>query len=113
MDAVKQGHSRDSEQTSVTLFLSNLVSLSRWHGKEQRRPPSSAFHVNYYQEGVAWPTWDPNFDYGLDGGPMEPPTADPEFDVDNPTPTETHYTVDDDAAVLNGVESRLTPRITR
>lgn len=82
--------------------------------QEHRRPPTSGFHVNYYQEGVTWPPWDANFDGGLDGGPINnPPGADFELDVDSPTPTETHMTVDDDATVLNGVETRLTPRVNR
>ncbi len=81
--------------------------------QERRRPPSSNFHVNYYQEGVVWPTWDPNFDYGLDGGPIDPPGADFEVNLDYPTPTETHFTIDDEGSVLIGIESRLTPRIAR
>lgn len=75
--------------------------------QEHRRPPSSGYHVNYYQEGSAADGW-------LDGGPIDnPPGADFEVDVDNPTPTETHFTVDDETTVLNGIETRLTPRVNR
>jgi len=51
--------------------------------QEHRRPPSSAFHVNYYQEGVANPL-SPWFDYGLDGGPIDDPAPGdpPEVNVD-------------------------------
>ena len=78
--------------------------------QEQRRPPSSLFHVNYYQEGHL------GEDYGFDGGPIIPsmtPTNGVEVNVDQPTPTETHFTIDDDATVLNGVETRLTPRVSK
>ncbi|MFO7534755.1 MAG: hypothetical protein R6X19_03575, partial [Kiritimatiellia bacterium] len=76
--------------------------------QENRRPPSSSFHVNFYQEGHVLE------DGGLDGGPINnPPGADFETNVDNPTPTETHQTIDDDATILNGIETRLTPQVAR
>jgi hypothetical protein len=78
--------------------------------QENRRPPGSVFHVNYYQEGVVNP-FAPDFDSGLDGGPVS--GADYEVNVDQPTPTQTHGTIDDDPNVLNGIESRLTPKLTR
>ena len=75
--------------------------------QELRRPVGSLYHVNYYQEG--------NFfqDLGLDGGPtIDPPGADFEENRDDPTPTETHFTVDDEPEVIAGIESRLLERVT-
>jgi len=75
--------------------------------QEHRRPTSSAYHVNYYQEGSVADGW-------LDGGPIDyPPGADYEINVDYPTPTETHLTIDNETTVLDGIETRLTPRINR
>jgi hypothetical protein len=79
--------------------------------QEHRRPPSSGFHINYYQEGhIA------DGDYGLDGGPMIPPMPPDEGfedNVDQPTPTETHGTIDDEPAILNDIETGLTSRVAR
>jgi hypothetical protein len=72
--------------------------------QETRRPLGSQFHVNYYQGGSLFE------DGGLDGGPTDPPGADFELNVDDPTPTHTHYTIDDDSVVLNGIATRLASR---
>ncbi|MHB0956429.1 MAG: Ig-like domain-containing protein [Pirellulaceae bacterium] len=93
--------------------------------QEQRRPPSSAFHANYFQQGVLNPL-EPGFDYGLDGGPMiNPAPGDFEINVetqpaDNPwDPNATHYSIDN-AQWANGVgrvyqdlSERLQTRIAR
>lgn len=77
--------------------------------QENRRPPASGYHVNYYQEAAPFAP-----DWGLEGGPIDdPPGADYEENVDDPTPTHTHFTIDDDTNVLNGIETRLTPRVTK
>jgi hypothetical protein len=73
---------------------------------ERRRPPGSGHHINFYQEGSLADGW-------LDGGPIDPPGADLEINLDDPTPTETHVTIDDDAFVLSSIETRLIPRVTR
>ena len=82
--------------------------------QERRRPPGTGYHVNYYQEGVA-NLLDPWFDWGLDGGPIDNPApGDPaDVNLDAGGQTHTHQTVDDDANVLNGIETQLTPRVTK
>lgn len=80
--------------------------------QETQRPPGSAYHVNYYQEGVSSPL-SPWADYGLDGGPMDPPGADFEVNVDADGQTQTHYTIDDDDNVLQEIRSRLELRVNR
>lgn len=75
--------------------------------QELRRPVASLYHVNYYQEGSFF------VDLGLDGGPtIDPPGADFEENRDDPTATETHYTVDDEPEVLSGIETRFLQRVT-
>jgi hypothetical protein len=77
--------------------------------QELRRPPSTAYHLNHYQNGTFADFW-------LDGGPVPnsnpPPTG---LDVET-TPwgaTSTHYEVDDFDEVLDLMESSLIPRVTR
>ena len=75
---------------------------------EERRPPGSAYHVNYYQIGAFWGQWR---DGDVDGGPIDPPGADYQVNVDSNGQTHTHFSIDDDTNVLNGIESRLVPRV--
>jgi hypothetical protein len=75
--------------------------------QENRRPPGSAYHANYYQEGSF-------ADGGLDGGPIDdPPGADHQVNLDDPTATETHTTIDDEPAVLDDIVQRLTGQLNR
>ena len=79
--------------------------------QENHRPPSSGYHGNYDQEGALFGQW---ADGGLDGGPIDdPPGADHEVNVDAGGQVHTHGTIDDDANVHNGIESRLTPRVAK
>ena len=81
--------------------------------QERRRPPGTVYHVNYYQIGVLNP-FSPWLDGGLDGGPIiNPPGADFEVNVDAAGQTHTHFTIDDDANVLNGIRTRLAPRVSK
>ncbi|RLC40330.1 MAG: hypothetical protein DRH49_07290, partial [Candidatus Coatesbacteria bacterium] len=77
---------------------------------EDRRPPGTAYLVNYYQEGVI-NFWSPWYDGGLDGGPI--PGADYEVNLDKDEQTVTHSTIDNNETVQNGIISRLIARITR
>jgi hypothetical protein len=93
--------------------------------QEQRRPTGSAFHANYFQQGVLNPL-NAGFDYGLDGGPMTYLVpGDFEINVETQpvgTPWDTnatHYTIDN-AQWANGVgrvyqdlSQRLRTRISR
>ena len=88
--------------------------------QETRRPPESAFHANYYQEGVTNPL-SGFFDAGLDGGPIEDILAG-DFQIDVETepagapwqPNATHYTVDDlGNPALTDLEARLRARVQR
>ena len=74
--------------------------------QERRRPLGTAYHVNYYQEGTMGDGW-------LDGGPILPPGADYEINVDHPIPRHTHFSIDDDPEVLGGIRTRLLPRVDR
>ena len=95
-----------------TAYIDAVEDDDLWDSQqEHRRPPSSGFHITYYQEGhIA------DGDYGLDGGPMIPPMPPGEGfedNVDQPTPTETHGTIDDEPAILNDIETGLTSRVAR
>lgn len=75
--------------------------------QETRRPPGSAYHANYYQEGSV-------ADGGLDGGPIDnPPGANHQVNLDDPTATETHTTIDDEPAVLDDIVQRLSGQVNR
>jgi hypothetical protein len=45
--------------------------------------------------------------------PSMQPDEGVEDNVDEPTPTETHGTIDDEQTILDDIEARLIPRITR
>ncbi len=78
-------------------------------GQELRRPPSTAYHANHYQNGTISDFW-------LDGGPVT---------NSNPSPTglnvettawgsgSTHFEVDDFAQVRTYVESTLLAEVVR
>ncbi|MGI6301054.1 MAG: thrombospondin type 3 repeat-containing protein [Verrucomicrobiota bacterium] len=83
-----------------------LINMSQ----ETRLPPGSQYHLNYYQVGVAWPLNDPFYDLGLDGGPV--PGA-VNINLDQNGQVETHTTIDDDPAVLNGIRSALFQRVSK
>jgi len=74
--------------------------------EENRRPPSSQYHVNYYQE---------NGLFELGGGPINPPGANYECDVNTNTwgTALQHGTIDDSPEVLSGVLTRFMSRVTR
>jgi hypothetical protein len=77
--------------------------------QEQRRPPSSLYHMNQYQHGTLGDGW-------LDGGPiLAPDTADWELDVETTAwgANATHYDVDDFVQVRNEILARLQPRVQR
>jgi len=76
--------------------------------QEHRRPPSSAFHVNYYQEGVANPL-SPWFDYGLDGGPIgDPAPGDPAgVNVDAGGQTIRHGEIDEHGPAINAIRNGI------
>ena len=84
-----------------TAYLDAVAQPFANTGAENRRPPSSAFHVNYYQA---------NGIFELGGGPIDnPPGANFELDVQS---TEwganlDHGTIDDHPNVLDGIISRL------
>ncbi|MGD9782246.1 MAG: hypothetical protein AB7V14_08855 [Kiritimatiellia bacterium] len=75
---------------------------------ETRRPTNSAFHVNYYQ--VARLNDRPLF---LDGAPSIPAGAGDEDNVDDPTETERHITIDDAQVVQDGILTRLYQQVNR
>lgn len=95
---------------SYTAYIDAVENVFPYVGAETRRPSSTSYLTNYYQEGVLNPV-SPDFDGGLAGGPVY--GADYEVNVDDPTPTETHFTIDDDPIVLNGIKSRLRSRVTK
>lgn len=67
-------------------------------GPELRRPPGSAYHVNFYQEGLL----------DFHGGPIiDRLPQDYEKNVDSLTPTHTHKTIANDASILGFIEARL------
>jgi hypothetical protein len=75
---------------------------------ENRRPVRSAFHVNYYQvaQGNDFPLY-------LDGTPSVPAGAGFEDNVDDPTITESHTTIDDAPVVQDGIRTRLFQQVNR
>lgn len=75
---------------------------------EDRRPVDSAFHVNYYQvaQGNDFPLY-------LDGAPSVPAGAGFEDNVDDPTITESHTTIDDAQVVQDGIRTRLFQQVNR
>ena len=75
---------------------------------ENRRPVGSAFHVNYYQvaQGNDFPLY-------LDGTPSVPAGAGFEDNVDDPTITESHTTIDDAPVVQDGIRTRLFQQVNR
>ncbi|OGV44928.1 MAG: hypothetical protein A2X46_17320 [Lentisphaerae bacterium GWF2_57_35] len=75
---------------------------------ENRRPVGSSFHANYYQ--VAQMNDSPLF---LDGTPSTPPGAGFEDNVDDPTVTEGHTTIDDAQIVHDGIRTRLFQQVNR
>jgi hypothetical protein len=111
-------------------FTAYVDAVSDSHGdldirQEQRRPPGSAFHANYFQQGVINPLY-PGFDFGLDGGPITNP-APGDFEINVETQPAgapwdryaTHHTIDN-AQWANGVgrvyedlSQRLQARISR
>jgi len=99
----------DNDPTAFNLnFTAYIDAVTQGSiAQENRRPVNSAFHVNYYQEGSLADGW-------LDGGPIDnPPGANHEVNVDEPVATETHTTIDDDAAVHAGITTRLYQQINR
>lgn len=93
-----------------TAYVDAVQDDGIWDPKrEQRRPMGSVFHANYYQEGhIA------DFDYGLDGGPLIPsmqPDAGYEENVDQPDPTETHGSIDDEPTILHDIFMRITTKM--
>lgn len=75
---------------------------------EERRPVGSAFHVNYFQ--VAQWNDSPMF---LDGAPSTPAGAGFEDNVDHPTVTESHTSIDDAQVVQDGIRTRLFQQVNR
>jgi hypothetical protein len=75
---------------------------------ENRRPVGSTFHVNYHQ--VAQMNDAPLF---LDGAPSTPAGAGFEDNVDDPTITESHTTIDDAPVVQDGIRTRLFQQVNR
>ena len=98
----------DINFTSYVDAVSNNSDLDT--AQELRRPPSSAYHLNHYQNGVFFQ------DFGLDGGPVPdsnpPPTG---LDVETTAwgADATHFEVDDFFEVRDLMELTLVPRVTR
>lgn len=86
---------------AITQPLANITA-------EDRRPVGSTFHVNYYQ--VAQWNDAPLF---LDGTPSTPAGAGFEDNVDDPTVTESHTTIDDAQVVQDGIRTRLFQQVNR
>ncbi len=53
----------------------------------------------------------PDFDYGLDGGPV--PGANYEVNVDSPTSTQTHFTISYSQAVRSTVGDMLISKVNK
>jgi hypothetical protein len=103
--------SMDADPTSFNLDLTAYIDAIKQPYisilTEDRRPTNTTFHVNYYQEFQLSDL------IPLQGGPSLPSGAGDEDNVDYPTPTETHITIDDDAGVqgiiLNHVKQKINP----
>lgn len=76
--------------------------------EENRRPVNSLFHVNYYQTPHTWAE-----DRWLGGGPIDPPGANIEVNVSATAwgAALTHFDIDDNANVRNGVRNELVNHI--
>ena len=75
---------------------------------ERRRPPSSGYHINHFQQGSAG-------DIYLDGDIITTGGVDFELDVETTTwgANATHYTVDDFPQVRNKIKTSLKANIGR
>jgi len=76
--------------------------------QENRRPPGSAYHINYFQVGVGGlDTSVPFYDYGLDGGPIDNPApGDPsEVNVDAGGQVIDHYDIDEHPPAINAIRN--------
>ncbi len=94
---------------SFTAYIDAIAQLGFW--SETRRPPSTAFHLNYYQQNAAHSD-------GLVGGAVQGAmninVTDPNGDhnvgdgwVDDNGELLTHYTIDDDGRVEDGIIREL------
>ncbi|MDA3800496.1 MAG: hypothetical protein PF692_15665 [Kiritimatiellae bacterium] len=70
---------------------------------ETKYPPSSEYHVNFWQTAVT----------GLSGDATDPPGQNLGWNVDIPTPSVTHGTIDDYPIVLTPTTSMLKLKIER
>ena len=75
---------------------------------ETRRPCNSTYHVNYFQVVQIGDS-----PYLLSGASCTPPGAGYEENVDTPTPTKSHVTIDDSVKVHKGILTRLYSRVRR
>jgi len=91
---------------SLTAYIDAVTQTSA--AQENRRPPGSGYHINYYQEGVANPL-SPWFDYGLDGGPIgDPAPGDPaEVNVDAGGQTIRHGEIDEHGPAINAIRNGI------
>jgi hypothetical protein len=74
--------------------------------EETRRPENSSFHVNYYQE----------FQLGeimLEGAPSLPTGSGDGDNVDTPTVTESHLTIDDETVIQDKIINFLMQKVNK
>ena len=89
-----------------TAYIEAIAQPAAYPLPETHRPVNTAFHVNYYQEIQLGET-------PLQGAASLPAGAGFEDNVDDPTATESHLTIDDEtsiqAAVINYLKSKVDP----
>ena len=102
----------DADATTFNLaFTAYIDAITQPLGNitaEDRRPVGSVFHINYFQvaQGNDFPLY-------LDGAPSTPAGAGFEDNVDDPTVTESHTTIDDAQVVQDGIRTRLFQQVNR
>ena len=76
--------------------------------QELKRPPGALYLMNHYQIGSVGDGW-------LDGGPINPPGADFQLNVEFIPwgAGATHFIIDDYPQVISNIMNRLLPRVPK